>query len=115
LELRLHTAPSGRIEPSFLRKRRAVQGNVVDKTDVSSGHLRLSPVVLRGLVPRIHVFVLASEGVDGRVEPGQDETEELPEQSCAKAATQSKRRTVTLDPRFRGGDEGMVRSDRIML
>jgi hypothetical protein len=28
---------------------------------------------LRGLVPRIHVFVAGVKGVDGRVKPGQDE------------------------------------------
>jgi hypothetical protein len=29
---------------------------------------------LRGLDPRIHAFVSAVEGVDGRDKPGQDET-----------------------------------------
>jgi hypothetical protein len=32
-------------------------------------------VVLRGLVPRIHVFLVGVKAVDGRVKPGQDEDE----------------------------------------
>jgi hypothetical protein len=40
-------------------------------------HKQKFVVVLRGLVPRIHVFVSAPEGVDGRAKPGQDETGDL--------------------------------------
>jgi hypothetical protein len=36
-------------------------------------HAGQGEVVLRGFVPRIHVFAAGVKGVDGRVKPGQDE------------------------------------------
>jgi hypothetical protein len=32
-----------------------------------------SPCVMRGLDPRIHVFLVAGQDVDGRAEPGHDD------------------------------------------
>jgi hypothetical protein len=49
-------------------------------------------IVMRGLDPRIHVFLSAPQGVDGRVEPGHDDmersTRSLP--VIASAAKQSR-------------------------
>jgi hypothetical protein len=42
---------------SFPRKRRAVRGNYLCNGDWPRAHRDLSEVVLRGLDPRIHVFV----------------------------------------------------------
>ncbi|HEX4185466.1 MAG TPA: hypothetical protein VHY78_06365, partial [Stellaceae bacterium] len=58
---------------SLPRQRRAVRGNSGFKHTVFALDAGRDEVVLRGLVPRIHVFVAGVKGVDGRVKPGQDE------------------------------------------
>jgi hypothetical protein len=48
-------------------------------------HAGQGEVVLRGLVPRIHVFAAGVKGVDGRVKPGQDEDERAGSSTFAAA------------------------------
>jgi len=54
------------------RKRRAVRGKFSCKDDLWRMRKKQFQFGLRGLDPRIHVFISAGP-VDGRVEPGQDE------------------------------------------
>ena len=59
-------------------------------------------VVLRGLVPRIHVFVAGVKGVDGRVKPGQDEGRRrdpplLPAQNFPRTALRERGNLATQD------------------
>jgi len=58
-----------------------------------------SQIVLRGLDPRIHVLFRATQGVDGRDEPGQDEIQEA---IFLALSLQEFPRTAL---RFRGDDE----------
>ncbi len=78
---------------SFPPPRRVVRGNSISKECCFYLVAQSRKVVVRGLVPRIHVLVWPPEGVDGRAKPGQDgvmsrssrfwSQEIFPRQSCA--------------------------------
>src|SRR5262245_3413804 len=47
----------------------------------------ISPPVMRGLDPRIHVFLAKKQGVDGRDKPGHDERRRQPNRENALGTT----------------------------
>jgi hypothetical protein len=62
-----------------------------------SCHFTIHLGVMRGLVPRIHVFLLGQD-VDGRDKPGHDEEMDRPEQDVLLAAMMMAIVRLTVNP-----------------